>query len=264
MQQALGVLESAGHTEEAFLALEAVAARLQAAVRSFTGEVRKFVAAAQTGNVAGLTKTKQALSARYAELQDAESSLQSYDIGAIARAIGTPAYVQEILDATTKIGLKDVRASRNAILSYPHRVVFDSATGYHLGYRSVGELRPSTIARTLKSEREKITQISSGYLESLRAAYLLVSKGESGISVALPDLYSALTMLPGAKRAYPEADFIRDLGVLDERGPKVTRDGFQISFPASTSARSNRAYTVVNVRGQEVPYASIRFDPVKV
>ena len=246
--------------EDAFAGLELGVLRMQNAIKALAAELRKFEDAAKKGNISAIRKAKEAVRSRFSELSEATKRMDEADIESIARGIGDQNHLEEVVKAATALGLKDLRIVKNAILSYPHRVLFESATTYRLGYRVASDLRPSVIAKALKEERDKASSIAPSFLESLRAAYLLVGKGQSGISVALSDIYNALTMLPTTKKTYSEADFIRDIGILDEVGPKVSKDGFRVSFPASTSARMNRGYAAVNSKGHEVPYASLRFD----
>lgn len=260
MQERFESLALSEPLESVFARLELITERTNNAVKALAAELRKFVTAVQKGNIANLRKAREGLRVRIVELTEAVKAVEDTDVEAIAREIGSQNYLNEILGEASRLGLQDLRIVRNAILSYPHRVLFESATTYRLGYRTASDLRPSVIAKALKDEREKASAIAPSFLESLRSAYLLLSKGQSGISVTLSEIYGALTMLQPVKKTYSEAEFIRDIAILDQLGPKITKDGYLVSFPASTSARSNRGYTAVNAKGFEVPYASIRFD----
>jgi hypothetical protein len=260
MQESFAALRSEALAEASFGELESSAQRLHGATKALATEGRKLLAAATMGNMLVLRKALQAVDRRFADLTAAAKSVSSVDIDTLASSIGGQKFLSEILAAASHIGLTDLRISRNAILSYPQRVAFESSTSYRLGSHTMTAMRPSIIANVLKEERDKISSVVPGYLETVRTAYLLLSKGQFGISVALSDVYDLLTILPGSRKHYSEGDFIRDIGLLDERGPSTAKDGSRVSFPASTSARMNRGYAAVNSRGEEVPYASIRFD----
>ena len=83
----------------------------------------------------------------------------------------------------------------------------------------------------------------------------------TGIVVPLIKIYGLMTALPGANREYDRSDFARDIYMLDSQGPRRTRRGATVSFPASTGTRrrSSDLFTFVGPEGESVEYYGLRF-----
>jgi len=260
MQESFATLSSKIRFEELFCDLEASAKRLQVIAKALTAAARKLAAASETGETKALLRSYQSVTRGVAEVKETGEALALIEIDKLVSDFSAPHFLSEILEAASRLGLSGLRVSRSSLLSYPHRVEFTTSAGYRLGRRTITAMRPTVIARTLQDERNKTVAAPATLLETLHKAYVLLTNGNFGISVLLSEVYDLLTLLPEAKKAYSEDEFIRDVGMLDEHGPRSTRDGARISFPAATSARLNRGYTSVNSKGDEVLYASIRFD----
>jgi hypothetical protein len=83
---------------------------------------------------------------------------------------------------------------------------------------------------------------------------------ERGPVERLAQVYELLTLLPGQSREYSRQEFARDLYLLDRSGLTQTRDGFVVSFPASTATKSGRGViTAITESGQERRYWGIAF-----
>jgi hypothetical protein len=73
-------------------------------------------------------------------------------------------------------------------------------------------------------------------------------------------VYELLTLLPGQAREYSGHEFARDIYLLDRSGLTETRDGFVVSFPASTGTKSaGGRITAITENGQERRYWGIAF-----
>jgi hypothetical protein len=251
---------SESNPEKQFDDLEAIAARFFQASKSLMSDARKLEAAAKIGDLSAIGKLLQLVDRHFADLTIVRTTLADTNVATLSNAIGGKKFIEDVLEAAAKIGLTGLRVSHNSIFSYPHRVDFESGSSFRLGRRKLTSMRPSSIANVLKAERDKTTLGAPGLLQSLYDAYLLLTKGQVGISVTLSSVYDLLTLLPATKKEYTENDFIVDIGLIDEHGPLTVNDGAKVSFPASTSAGLNRGYSAVNIRGEQVTYASIRFD----
>jgi hypothetical protein len=84
-------------------------------------------------------------------------------------------------------------------------------------------------------------------------------KGASGIS-PLSEIYDLLTLMPGSGRDYTREEFARDLYLLDRSGVNRTRDGYEMSLPASTGTRNAAAtFLCIAEDGSEKRYYGIGF-----
>lgn len=262
MQETFDSLTEDGRasSEQAFDSIEKAAVRLQQSFRNATTQARKLAVAARMGDLRAMQKGITALTGSLRDIDAARGDLTSHDLRALERRISGSRFLSEVQQLAQRAGLDGIQIGDSALLSYPHRLIFDPTGFYRIGRRVVRAVRPSAIVERLRKERGRVPAITQAFLEALEHAYFLVNKDSVGISVPLEDVYETLTMLPGSRKEYAESDFIRDIGLIDERGPHVTKQGNKVSFPASTSARMNRGFSAVNSRGDEISYASIRFD----
>jgi hypothetical protein len=127
-------------------------------------------------------------------------------------------------------------------------------------------LRPSVIVehlRTLQSRPPRFRP--EAFLEALFKAYRALGQRQgSGKNSApverLERVYEMFTLLPGQSREYSSQEFARDIYLLDRSGITETRDGFVVSFPASTATKSSSGViTAITESGQERLYWGIAF-----
>ena len=128
-------------------------------------------------------------------------------------------------------------------------------------------LRPSVVVAHLRTLHDRAPRFKpDAFLEALFKAYrALVSrhpsgKQEPGPVERLARVYELLTLLPGQAREYSSHEFARDIYLLDRSGLMKTRDGFVVSFPASTGTKSaSGVITAITENGQERRYWGIAF-----
>ena len=131
-------------------------------------------------------------------------------------------------------------------------------------------IRPSYLAQILATNQKKPPRFpSERFLESLHTIYRLIIGGQTserqvkdllGTVVPLHQVYTAFTARPGSNREYDRTEFARDLYQLEANGPRQTRSGLRVSFPASTGARSIRqTFTFIGPDGHVRTYYGIRF-----
>ena len=83
---------------------------------------------------------------------------------------------------------------------------------------------------------------------------------ETGPVERLARVYELLTLLPGQSREYSSHEFARDIYLLDRSGITQTRDGYVVTFPASTATKSaSGVITAITESGQERRYWGIAF-----
>jgi hypothetical protein len=128
-------------------------------------------------------------------------------------------------------------------------------------------LRPSVVVEHLRTLHERPPRFRpADFLATLFNAYrILVQRHGPGALEHAPverlaQVYELLTLLPGQSREYSRQEFARDLYLLDRSGVTRTRDGFVVSFPASTGTKSgSTVITAITESGQERRYWGISF-----
>jgi hypothetical protein len=117
------------------------------------------------------------------------------------------------------------------------------------------------LVRLLKGLQSRPPKFKAeAFLEALASGYDLVvarTGGRNGSVVKLVDVYALLTVLPGLAREYTKQEFARDLYLLDQSGVVATKNGRQLSLPASALTRGPGVLTTVSRSGQEKVYAGI-------
>ena len=68
-----------------------------------------------------------------------------------------------------------------------------------------------------------------------------------------------MTILPGQSAVYSQQEFVRDVYLLDESGVDCTRDGLQMTLPASSGARTTSTLVTVMRDGDVKIYYGIEF-----
>jgi hypothetical protein len=128
-------------------------------------------------------------------------------------------------------------------------------------------LRPSLVVDHLRRLQDRPPRFKpDAFLEALHKAYraLVQRQGATRLDAApverLARVYELLTLLPGQTRDYSSHEFARDIYLLDRSGITETRDGFVVSFPASTATKSaSGVITAITENGQERRYWGIAF-----
>jgi hypothetical protein len=176
-------------------------------------------------------------------------------------------YLEEVRRLAAEKGLEGVREIDGQLYSYPLVVrLRPGELSLMVGRRRERALRPGHVVRQLQRARERSHRSANleSLLQTFERAYLTLTGNQESVAVPLKRLYDLLVLRPGSNREYTELDFYLDVYRLDRTGPHLTRAGRELSFPASTSARSGRAFRLPTEIGEERLYASIRFDPVRV
>jgi hypothetical protein len=125
-------------------------------------------------------------------------------------------------------------------------------------------IRPSVVVRRLRDLQAKPPRFASQrFLESLFRAYGYVVKERGrnlGATARLIDVYKVLTLLPGMTREYTQAEFSRDIYLLDESGVRRTRDGYRVRFPAAAGIRTAATLSSVTKAGDLKVYYGVAFE----
>ena len=128
-------------------------------------------------------------------------------------------------------------------------------------------LRPSSVVEHLRHLQDRPPRFKpDAFLAALFKAYRALAQRQGGTKLdsgpveRLARVYELLTLLPGQAREYSSHEFARDIYLLDRSGMTETRDGFVVSFPASTATKSaSGVITAITESGQERRYWGIAF-----
>ncbi len=258
-------MTEANSLEQALADLERDA---DSAVRSLTSalkEAKKVKAAATTGQ---LRELRQALdgSVRLADAAAATTRdvRDGWTFDEEAHFAGG-GYAKEVLALAAEEGVQAFE-SDDRILCYPAIVQVASDTTVVIDKKKDRRTRPSVLVATLKALQSKPPKFKAeAFLEALAAGYDLArgrSGARAGTVAKLADVYTVLTVMPGAARDYTKQEFARDLYLLDLDGTTRTKDGRTMRLPASALTRGAKSdmFTTVTRTGQAKLYAGISFE----
>lgn len=228
--------------------------------------IKKYANALKVGNLKDLQPA-------VSEIEKAELSLRqqiaatkagwNFDIDTYMSA----AFVKEVLDTAEQKGVR-IFERDDRLYCYPVLVrVLPAEWSVQIDKSKERKLRPSVLVNKLKELQKKPPRFRPEvFLEALYAAYQkavqLKNKGLplSGTVISLLEIYELFTLLPGQSREYSKQEFARDIYLLDRSGTVATRDGFKVSFPASTGTKlPSRTLNIINEAGEEKRYYGIAF-----
>ena len=255
--------------ERAFEDTEQGSDAIQEAAKEFTTLSRQLRKASKEGNITAIKRVQS-------RLGDAEAALRQ----AVAAASAWPfrddeeerylndGYAAELRSAARMQGL-EIHEQEGRLLSFLSVVrVLPGKRAVRIDKKQVATLRPSHLVQLLIENRKRGGGISPpAFLEALYKVYSEIVGNEpperlvkAGPVVRLARIYALFTSLPGVKRDYEAVHFARDLYLLEDKGPRRTRNGAKVSFHASTGARgSSGTFAFVGPDGQEVRYYGIKF-----
>lgn len=258
--------------EQAFDRAEAAAESARKAAARVVSGARAMAKAAQTGDIRRLRRTQDDLGETLRGLQrevDAargawpwsEEDEEAYLAGG---------YAGELRAAAESAGVA-FHERDGYLVAYPSLVrVLASDRAVRVDRKNHRTLRPSFLAGfLLKNQQKRSGFAPARFLETLYTVYEDLGRESrrdlAGASVVpLARVYKLVTALPGAARDYDRTDFARDIYTLDAEGPRATRKGFVVSFPASTGTRRRRGdlFSFVAPNGENHEFYGIKFsDP---
>jgi hypothetical protein len=248
LEQALADLE--GHAEST--------------VRALMAAVKAAKRAKNTASAGLLRDVQQAIDSAAELAGEAAASAADlrdewrFDAGAYFESGG---YTKELLVVAEDAGLQAFELD-DRILSYPSIVSVSPAdTTVVIDKKKDRKVRPSVVVGHLAALQQRPLRFRPQlFIETLAKAYDLVATRRPGATVKLVDVYAVLTLLPGLSRDYTKPEFARDLYLLDQSGVTSTKDGRQMTLPASALTRGTGVLQTVTRGGQIKVYAGISFD----
>jgi hypothetical protein len=250
---------SQGTLEDALATVERDA---EAALRALTAaakEAKRLKAAAATGQLRDVQQAIEAVDRLAGAAAGTATELRSGWHFDVAGYLESGEYTKELLAAAADGGVRAVESDQR-ILCYPSIVqVSASDATVVIDKKKERRIRPSVLVRHLADLHDRPPKFKpEAFLETLASAYGLVAI-RAGAVAKLSDVYSVLTLLPGAGRDYTKPEFARDLYLLDQSGATVAKDGRVMSLPASALTRGSGVFTTVTKSGRVKVYAGISF-----
>ncbi len=248
--------------EDAFDEVERGAQAAARAAARLAAAARALARAAADGDIGRIRKVGEKLSEE-ADIarQEASKAHSAWRLSPEAEEqYLREGYAEELLHSADAAGLR-IQRQNGAMVTYPLVVrVLPGQRAVTLNRKKVFGLRPSRLVTRLKSiQNRRLRGNPQPFLEALFSAYKLTAGADrAGTAVSLAEIFSVLTLLPGAD--YSREDFARDLLSLDRTGTTVTKSGARVSFPASTGTRDARnTFVCVAPEGEMVPFYAIKF-----
>lgn len=258
----------AAELEQALAALEQqveAALKTTQAAKAALGKVR---AAAKSGALREIDRALAGSLATSAELGKRLEALQS------AWAFDAEAYFAdgrfqaELLQAARDAGLQ-LFEKDGRIYCYPMLLgIVPKDLALSIDRKPERRVRPAALARLLAARQKAPQKFPvAQFLETLFAAYRLLAPrlrpdwtaqaNGPGPVVPLIDIHDALTLLPGAERDYPLAEFTRDIHLLDRSPGLRSKSGHGFTLPASTGSKTGKRLSMVDQHGAEKTYVGL-------
>ena len=258
--------------EQAFSDMEKAAASTAKSAAELTKQARALEKAAKDGSIAGARRAQQSMAEAINALrQEVANAVESWPYGEDEeQQYLNEGYGQELRAVAAAKGL-EIYERDGRMIAHPSIVrVLPSVRAVRIDKKRVSTIRPSRLTDILLDIQKKPPSFPAGrFLESLYQVYAEITReegpdrmitGRQGRVVQLERVYRLFTSLPGSDREYNRTDFTRDLYLLDRDGPKTTRRGMQVSFPASSGTRTGQGvFSFVAPDGQVVTYYGIQF-----
>ena len=258
--------------EQAFSDMEKAAASTAKSATDLTKLARALEKAAKDGNIAAAKRAQRSMSEAINALrQEVSNSVESWPFGEDEeQRYLNDDYVQELRTVAAGRGL-DIYERDGRMIAHPSIVrVLPSSRAVRIDRKQVSTIRPTRLADILLENQRKPARFrASQFLEALYQVYSEITReegssrmpmGQQGRVVQLERVYRLFTSLPGSDREYNRTDFTRDLYLLDRDGPKTTRRGLLVSFPASSGTRGGQGvFSFIAPDGQVVTYFGIQF-----
>ncbi len=260
-------VESRASLEEALAKTDADAESALKAANAAIRSLKKFRAAAHTGDLRELRRTIDAAEQSIAALgQQFANAKEGWSFDEEAYLTGGD-FTRELLETARQSGVR-VFEEGDRLYCYPHLIrVVPADRAVLIDKSRERRLRPSFLVAHLKALQNRPVRFRpEAFLESLSAAYDTAVRGREnanakvGPVIPLVDIYDLLTLLPGQSKEYTLQEFARDIYLLDGSGVTTTRKGSTVSWPASSGTRSaGRTITVITQDGREKKYYGITF-----
>ena len=259
--------DTSEHLEAALQRTESDADASLKAAAAVTRALKRFRLVVHDGNLRELKTALVAVEQSVDALQQqvaATSERWEFDE---TRYFASGAYIRELLDTAQRMRVAMFEQDEQ-LYCYPSLVrVLPAERTVLIDRTRERRMRPSIVVEHLRTLQERPPRFKpDAFLVALFSAYRVLAQRhgpgalQRGPVERLMQVYDLLTLLPGQSREYSRQEFARDIYLLDRSGVTATRDGFVVSFPASTGTRSaSGVITAITETGQERRYWGIAF-----
>ena len=252
--------------ERALADTEADAAAALKASEAVVTSVRKFRAAAKSGNLRELHASIEAAEKAIAGLRQQFANAKDGWRFDGEQYIASGDYTKEVVAVAERAGVRIFERDER-LYCYPSLIrVSSNEKAVFIDKKRESRIRPSVLVDILKDRQRKPPRFRpENFLAALFAAYSrAVAIRGKGLSleiapvIPLVDIYELLTLLPGQSREYTKQEFARDIYLLHRSGVGATNTGARVTFPISRPVRG-KILTVIDEAGEEKRYYGICF-----
>jgi len=254
-----------GELEAALAAIEAEIASAQTIAEGLTAALKRARKAAQVGRIAELERALLVLAEKGEAAVAAARTLSgkwTFDV----KSYLDSGFLVELREAATAAHLS-ILEKDGRLYAFPLALRLErQKVALRIGKKLERSIRPSGLAKLLAAVQKHPARFSEQrFLDLLYETYARVARlewqrvGEGlGPMIPLADIYSVLTLLPGAD--YPVEEFGRDLLLLARKPDLRTKQGHSFSFPGSALARERvQPIKVYDEEGRERMYLGLAF-----
>ncbi len=256
--------------EQAFTDTEKAAAATVASAGDLIKLARQLQKASREGNIAAMKRVQDRLHVALGSLgQTVSNAVRSWPF----RDDEEEQYLKDGYSAELRRVASErkleIHERDDRLISHPSIVrILPGERSVRIDKKRISTIRPSYLAGVLLKNQQKPGRYrSEAFLEALYNVYSDIVLPEpdrllktGGRVVPLDRIYRLLTSLPGSNREYDHTDFAKDLYIIETKGPRQTRKGAAISFPASTGTRRSKGlFSFVGPDGRDVEYYGLRF-----
>ncbi len=249
--------------EELFAALDPLGKNLKESVSSVTKLQKTILKDADTGNLADMKKSLEALKKAAALLEDRIDEYEAASAGFDAEDYFMSGdFAKQLLDSCVEKGV-DVKGEKGIYEMFPYKIrIAAENQEVFMDRKKLASCRPSYIAETIRAGQEKLNKAvfkPAPFLAELADAYeitCLRSDARIGSSQMLNKIYKNLALMARARKEYDMQAFAFDLARLYAAGPDewvVQKTGRRYTFGTS---REGQGIRVLGKTGTETYIAT--------
>ena len=244
-----------------FEAKVTVLERARNAVKKLEKHLKTAEDSAREGNVGALEKGVAEARALCSQLT-ADVSGCTVDQNALATAMASTSYLEEIARRGSAAGITGLRVTEGKLSAFPY--VLEPPTNFviALGSTKLRSVKPSVVAAKIARSRGRSAIPEKKLAEAIaRVCEHMGGNGRAAVGVSLFDVYELLTPLPGQQASYTIDEFFAGIINVVATGPH-RYNGATLDFPAPGSG-ARRVKTMIGPDGRAVKFSTVRLIPTQ-